>query len=403
MKLTGCMFVFGIKPLRAFDPISQGLHGIRRLLVHVIRNIVLVIGLLSNVTVANADAMSDHNKSQMFTKRVPAEWELQEAIWLQWPGYWEKDFEQTIAKISDVISRYQTLHILYGSEKILTEARKALTRVGADPDNPNIRWHAARYDNSWMRDNGPVYVMENDELKIQNWEFNAWGGAFGADIPFERDNSIPDQIGKLLEMPVDHVNIVHERGNLEFNGSGAVILNWSTLGDPNRNMGYTKNQAEMDLRTHFGVSDVIFIEGIPQGDLTGGHVDGIARFINEDTVVVVKCTEASKCQPDGHDGLVFDKAAETIAAAGFNVLREPIEGHVEYKGQSFDTNYVNWLVGNGFVIVPGFGNPETDASAKSRIENYFPNRDVHIIEMLSSWAAGGGVHCHTNDQPAGKL
>jgi len=20
--------------------------------------------------------------------------------------------------------------------------------------------------------------------------------------------------------------------------------------------------------------------------------------------------------------------------------------------------------------------------------------------MLSSWAAGGGVHCHTNDQPA---
>ena len=78
--------------------------------------------------------MSDHNKSQMYTKRVPAEWELQEAIWLQWPGYWEKDFEQTIAKISDVISSYQTLHILYGSEKILTEAQKALTRVGAYPD-----------------------------------------------------------------------------------------------------------------------------------------------------------------------------------------------------------------------------------------------------------------------------
>ena len=38
--------------------------------------------------------------------------------------------------------------------------------------------------------------------------------------------------------------------------------------------------------------------------------------------------------------------------------------------------------------------------AKSRIENYFPNRDVYIVEMLNSWAAGGGVHCHTNDQPA---
>ena len=66
----------------------------------------------------------------------------------------------------------------------------------------------------------------------------------------------------------------------------------------------------------------------------------------------------------------------------------------------FDTNYMNWLVGNGFVIVPGFGNPKTDIMAKSRIESYFPDRDVYLIEMLSSWSAGGGVHCHTNDQPA---
>ena len=61
---------------------------------------------------------------------------------------------------------------------------------------------------------------------------------------------------------------------------------------------------------------------------------------------------------------------------------------------------MNWLVGNGFVIAVGFGVPDLDAAAKSRIEGYFPGRDVHVIEMLSSWAAGGGVHCHTNDQPA---
>ena len=27
-------------------------------------------------------------------------------------------------------------------------------------------------------------------------------------------------------------------------------------------------------------------------------------------------------------------------------------------------------------------------------------RDVYVLPMLKSWAAGGGVHCHTNDQPA---
>ena len=156
----------------------------------------------------------------------------------------------------------------------------------------------------------------------------------------------------------------------------------------------------VDLKKHFGVTNVIFIEGIPDGDLTKGHIDGIARFIGLRTVVVVQCTTQSLCRPDSKDAEIYDKAAKIIKEAGFNVIREPIEGFVKYNSQMFDTNYMNWLVGNGFVIVPGFGNPDTDIPAKSRIESYFPNRDVHLIEMLSSWASGGGVHCHTNDQPA---
>jgi agmatine deiminase len=251
-----------------------------------------------------------------------------------------------------------------------------------------------------MRDNGPVYILENNELRIQNWNFDAWGGAFGSDVPFNLDNLVPDEVGRILDMPVDYVDIVHERGNLEFNGLDTVILNWSTLGDPGRNISYDKMQAEHDLKKYFGISNVIFIEGIPDGDLTKGHIDGIARFIETRTVVVVQCTSNSLCQPNSKDAKIYDNAAKIIEEAGFNVIREPIEGFVQYNNQKFDTNYMNWLVGNGFVIAPGFGNLITDAKAKSRIETYFPNRDVYIIEMLSSWAAGGGVHCHTNDQPA---
>ena len=32
------------------------------------------------------------NEVKNTTKRVPAEWEAQEAIWMQWPGYWEKEY-----------------------------------------------------------------------------------------------------------------------------------------------------------------------------------------------------------------------------------------------------------------------------------------------------------------------
>lgn len=334
------------------------------------------------------------------TKRVPAEWEPQEAIWMQWPGYWEKESEIAFAKIADIVSRYEKLHILYHSDQVYADARQVMRNIGADPQHTNIHWHPVPYDNSWMRDNGPVYVFHDNEIRIQNWEFDAWGGAFGSDIPFNLDNAVPDNVGEILDIPVDHLDVVHERGNLEFNGSDTVILNWSTIGDPNRNLNYDKKQAERDLKKYFGVQQVVFIAGIPEGDLTKGHIDGIARFIDSRTVVVVQCTSGSLCRPDSKDAKIYDGAAEIIKEAGFSVIREPIEGFVSHQGQMFDTNYMNWLVGNGFVIVPGFGNVKIDVAAKSRIESYFPGRDVYLIEMLNSWSAGGGVHCHTNDQPA---
>ena len=359
------------------------------------RNWIILITFFSSVMSVNQASEFDHK-----SKRVPAEWEAQEATWIQWPGYWEKESETVFAKIADIVSRYQKLHILFHSDEIYADAREALDDLGVDAQHTNIHWHPVPYDNSWMRDNGPVYVFHDNEIRIQNWNFNAWGGAFGSDIPFNLDNAVPDNVGEILDIPVDHVDVVHERGNLEFNGSDTVILNWSTLGDPNRNLNYSKKQAERDLKKYFGVQQVIFIEGIPDGDLTKGHIDGIARFIDPNTVVVVQCTSRSLCRPDGRDAKIYDRAAEIIEKAGFNVIREPIEGFVSHKGQMFDTNYMNWLVGNGFVIAPGFGNLKTDLAAKLRIENYFPGRDVYLIEMLNSWSAGGGVHCHTNDQPA---
>ena len=334
-------------------------------------------------------------------KRVPAEWEPQEAIWLQWPGSWEKSYESSFARLSNVIVQYETLHILYDSPSVLSEARSSIKRENGDPDHPNIQWHWIENNSAWMRDNGPVYVIEDNTMQVQNWAFNAWGGAFGAGIPFRLDNQVPNKVAKRVGLPVQVIDIVHERGNLEFNGVDTVILNWSVIGDSRRNQGYTKERANTDLKKHFGVSKVVFIEGVPEGDLTNGHIDGIARFINPTTVVVVDCTDKSQCgAPDDLTHAIFDAAAKTIEAAGFTVIREPIEGTRDYQGHTFDTNYMNWLVGNGFVITVGFDNPETDAAAKARLEQYFPGRDVYVIETLASWAAGGGVHCHTNDQPA---
>ena len=62
---------------------------------------IVLITLLVSVMNINIQA----NEAKYKTKRVPAEWEPQEAIWMQWPGYWEKDYELTFAKMDDIISR----------------------------------------------------------------------------------------------------------------------------------------------------------------------------------------------------------------------------------------------------------------------------------------------------------
>ena len=343
--------------------------------------------------------MSTANSSEI-SKRVPAEWELQEAIWLQWPGQYEKSYEKAFAEITKVISSYEKLHILHHSQRIKEQASTAIVNAGGDPKHSNIFWHKVANDSAWMRDNGPVYVIQEGEVRIQNWQFDAWGGAFGNDISYANDNKVPDKVGEISGLSVEHVGVVHERGNLEFNGVDSVILNWSTIGDDQRNPGYTREQAETDMKAHFGVSKVVLIEGVVEGDFTKGHVDGIARFINPNTVVVPVCMENSQCISSENDASIYENAARIIEDAGFNVIRHPIEGYVHYGQNKFDANYMNWLVGNGFVITVGFGDAALDQAAKSRIEGYFPGRDVYVIEMLESWAAGGGVHCHTNDQPA---
>ncbi|MCP4897151.1 MAG: agmatine deiminase family protein [bacterium] len=205
--------------------------------------------------------------------RVPAEWELQEAIWLQWPGRFEKVYEPAFAEIVNVVTKYQRLHILHGSSATSSHARAAITAAGGDPDHPNITYHQIPNDSAWMRDNGPIYVVKDGEMRIQNWGFDAWGGGFG-DVPYADDDAVPIHVGEVLGMPVDPVKIVHERGNLEFNGVDAVILNWNVISEPGRGNGYTsKAEAEADLLEFFGVTRVVWADGPITGDRTAGHID----------------------------------------------------------------------------------------------------------------------------------
>ena len=51
-----------------------------------IKYIIFLTSMLQFNIVLSSEAMIDKNSFKSGLKRVPAEWEQQEATWLQWPG-----------------------------------------------------------------------------------------------------------------------------------------------------------------------------------------------------------------------------------------------------------------------------------------------------------------------------
>ena len=199
-------------------------------------------------------------------RRVPAEWEPQEAIWLQWPGRWEKSHETAFARISNVIARYETLHILHASAKIDggrsrgdhargRRSRSSQHRLAGNRQRQRLdARQRSRLRGRRQPTAGPELVPSMP------------GAARSAPTsPIASTIGVPARVAEAAGLPVEHVDIVHERGNLEFNGVDTLMLNWSVIGDPRRNRDYTREQAEADLKRHFGVSWVVFIEGVPDG------------------------------------------------------------------------------------------------------------------------------------------
>ena len=310
------------------------------------------------------------------TRRMPAEWEPQAAVWLQWPAQWEgRRVAESFVSIIEVVSEYQDVHLLVPDRWEQDRAEDML--AGADADRLAI--HVVPTNSSWMRDNGPRYVEVDGELVIQNWAFDGWGGAWGPASLYIDDNVLPDIVADMLDLPLEQIPVVHERGDLEVNGADTAMVNWSVVS--HRNPGHSREDLTVAFQQALGVESVIWAEGFDPLDGTRGHIDGMARFVAEDTILV------------GNDGSkLMDDVAEQIRAQRPDLVLERLDSPDAAL-------YMNFLVGNGFVLVATSGYSSEDAVAEDVLQGYFPGRDIRFVDVDALWQNGGGIHCVTNDQP----
>ena len=315
---------------------------------------------------------------------IPPEWAPHEATWLQWPKGEERFLAPAFCEIVRALKGRETVRLIVSDARVQRQAEAALISAGVGTDS--VEFYPIPTDWCWCRDTGPMFALELGRLVALDWPFNGWGDP---DCPHAKDDAVPQRVARALGVDRIRLSLVAEGGAMELNGAGAMIASEPCFHHRNP----STSRAEMDgyLKGKLQVEKILWLRSFPQDDMTRGHPDGIARFINESTIAVGEMLDKADA-----DYPVFEDAASVASAAGFSVVRVPIPG----RWEGMAANYMNWYVANDVVLVGTFEREEFDKQGISSVAARFPERKAIGIDVRLLWRRGGGVHCVTQQQPS---
>ena len=348
----------------------------------------------------------------------PAEWEPQEGTWFSWPRPEGISFPDkyhtvptTIAAIVHEIAHRQNVHINVPNENYERIVREQLLAGGVPTAllDRRVSFHFIPTNEAWCRDHGPAFLVHRGmkRVAIVDWGFNAWGGKYP---PFDADDAVPTQIGKIVRGPkgakvrVYHTPIIMEGGSVDFNGRGTVLTTEQCLLHTNRNPKLNQVQIEQALKDFYGQAHVVWLgEGI-EGDDTDGHVDDLARFIDPRTVVVgVEEDTKDKNFKPLRECVRRLQLARDQDGKPFRVVEVPMPGRIEHDGQRLPATYMNFLFVNGAVLVPTYRTKKNDARVLETFRGLLPKHEVVGIDCVELIWGLGSIHCLTQQVPKGAL
>ncbi|MBT8098851.1 MAG: agmatine deiminase family protein, partial [Gammaproteobacteria bacterium] len=148
---------------------------------------------------------------------MPAEWELHERCWMQWP--YRDDFvwpdiagtQAAYARVAAAVRRFEPVTMIVSS----AELDRARAVCGDDID-----YLVMPLDDSWARDSGPNFVKNGDALAASIFHFNAWGQKYDAT---RNDAAIGHRVAEFLGIPTFTANVFMEGGGINVDGQGTVL------------------------------------------------------------------------------------------------------------------------------------------------------------------------------------
>lgn len=351
------------------------------------------------------------NRAQT-TYHFPEESSRHEGTWLQWPHHYQhgdtyrKRVEQTWIDMTKALQEGEKVHIIAYN----TEEKNRIVNLLEQNKIPlkNIDFRIYPTDDVWIRDNGPIFVKDQKgNVLIEDWGFNGWGEKFD----FENCDEIPQRIGKDLGVKVIDLNeeMVNEGGSVETDGNGVLMACKSSVisqrKGATRNKGITQEEAEEMFETYYGVSKVIWLDGVTGLDVTDMHIDGFMKFVDGRTMITMKEDDLLELGLSEKDVNTLYTASNVNGKEYKKVYLPATKNKVKTAyGKQLDEkgSYVNYYVANTVVLVPNYGDPN-DAVANKIIQEQYPGRKVIGIDVRNLYENGGMVHCVTQQQPAGNL
>ncbi len=329
---------------------------------------------------------------------MPPEWAPHAATWMSWPfddALWFGRLEGVRREFADLvrtIAAFERVELLVRDEAGEADARTRLE--GAD-----VRYHRVPLDDVWLRDNGPLFVTRGQDLSLVNWTFNAWGGKFN----WLQDDRVPEALAAELGAAHWDVPVVLEGGSLDLSGDGTVLTTRSCLLSPERNPNLGEADYAALLGAYLGTERVLWLGGGLDGDHTDGHIDTLTRFVSARTIVT-STTEDSRDPNFATLQGNLERLRGFLGAGGqpYDIVELPLPQQPDGPEGPLAASYANFYIGNGFVVVPQYGDP-ADARALSILTPLFPGRAVLGRMSRELIVGGGSFHCVTQQQPKGKI
>ena len=327
--------------------------------------------------------------------RMPAEWEKQKLVLMSFPHEetdWaeEGDLEAALSpfiRIAQAIAYGEAVYIIC-KDKEKISSLFCSTR--------NMTFIELPTNDTWIRDYGYISIKEEDENKLLDFTFDGWGGKFEATL----DNAVNralHQKGYMGTTSLETIDLVLEGGSIESDGAGTILTTSECLCNPSRNGGLSKIQSEEALKMHLGAKRVLWLDhGYLAGDDTNSHIDTLARFVNKETIVYVKCDNKGD---EHYESLTkMENALKTFKTDDgkpYTLVPLPMcEAKYDTLGQRLPATYANFLITNDALVYPTY-NDANDSKAGETFKMLFPDKEIIPVNCLKLIEQGGSLHCST--------